>query len=86
MMVQFLKIIQKGEIQSQLEIAQQLKVSPEMVVEIARDLTRRGYLSEYNAECYSEDAACNSCSVSNACHVMGRTWSLTEKGTRYLKT
>ena len=80
MLTQFLQIVQNGEMQSQLEIAQRMGVSPAMVVEIALELTRRGYLSEYNEACHAEDTNCLSCGVSTACQIMGRTWSLTEKG------
>jgi hypothetical protein len=80
MIQQFLEIIRGGEIQSQLDIAEKLKVSPALVVEIARELTRRGYLNEYNGDCQTNSSNCDGCSVSGACHIMGRTWSLTEKG------
>ena len=41
---QFLQIVRSGAVQSQFEIAEKLNISPEMVVQIARDLTARGYL------------------------------------------
>lgn len=81
----FLNIVQRGEIQSQLEIAHQMGISPAMVVDMAHELTRRGYLSEYNAECHTNDSSCNACTVSTACQIMGRTWSLTDKGQHYLR-
>ena len=76
----FLKIVKSGEVQSHLELAHKLQISPAMVVEIARQLTRRGYLSEYHEECHTQNTNCLGCSVSSACQVMGRTWSLTNKG------
>jgi DNA-binding Lrp family transcriptional regulator len=82
---QFLVIIDKGEILSHLEIAQQMGITPTMVVEIAKELTRRGYLSEYSADCHAAKASCNGCDVSAACQIMGRTWSLTDKGKNYLR-
>ena len=80
MFTQFLQIVKQGEMQSHLEIARQMQVTPAMVVEIARELTKRGYLSEYNEACHALDTNCLSCGVSSACQIMGRTWSLTEKG------
>ena len=76
----FLQIVKSGEVQSHLEIAQKMRVSPAMVVEIARQLTKQGYLSEYNAECHAQESNCQGCSVTSACQIMGRTWSLTDKG------
>ena len=80
MFTKFLQIVKSGEIQSQLEIARKMQVSPAMVVEIARELTKKGYLSEYNEACHAQDTNCLSCGVSAACQIIGRTWSLTEKG------
>ena len=82
MLTQFLQIIHSGEMQSQLEIARRMGISPAMVVEMARELTQRGYLSEYNEACHAQDTNCLSCGVSSACTIMGRTWSLTDKGKR----
>ena len=82
MLTQFLQMVQNGEMQSQLEIARRMGVSPAIVVEIAHELTQRGYLSEYNEACRAQDTNCLSCGVSTACTIMGRTWSLTEKGKR----
>ena len=80
MLQEFLRIVRQGEIQSHLEIAQKMGVSPAMVLEIARELTQRGYLSEFSADCFDQEANCRGCSASTACQIMGRTWSLTEKG------
>ena len=88
MFQKFLQIVRQGEIQSQLEIAQKLGVSPTMVLEIARELTQRGYLNEFSADCFDQETNCRGCSTSTACQInvvnvvltMGRTWSLTEKG------
>ena len=49
MFTQFLQIVKQGEMQSHLEIARQMQVTPAMVVEIARELTKRGYLSDFSA-------------------------------------
>jgi len=86
MFTRFLQIVKNGEIQSQLEIAQMMQISPAMVVEIAQELTKRGYLSEYNEACHAQATNCLSCGVSAACQIMGRTWSLTEKGEKAILT
>ena len=80
MLQRFLSIVKHGEIQSHLEIAQKMGVSPLMVLQMAGDLSRRGYLNEFDASCLGQDSTCTSCSVGSACQLMGRTWSLTEKG------
>ena len=67
MLTQFLQMVQNGEMQSQLEIARRMGVSPAIVVEIAHELTQRGYLSEYNEACRAQDTNCLSCGVSTAC-------------------
>jgi hypothetical protein len=85
MLQRFLSIVQNGEIQSHLELAQKLGVSPFMVLQMARDLSRRGYLNEFDADCFAQESTCPSCSVGAACQLMGRTWSLTEKGKKVLK-
>ena len=45
------------------------------------DALVRAY-GEYNEACHAQDTNCLSCGVSTACTIMGRTWSLTEKGKR----
>lgn len=80
MVHQFLRIIKDGEAQSQLEIARRMNVSPSMVVQIASDLARRGYLQEVNGDCCGDGVACGGCSTAHTCKVATTVWTLTEKG------
>lgn len=84
MLQQFLKIVETGEVLNHFQIAQQMKISPGMVVQIAQDLARRGYLAEYNAECCEQNPACEGCMLSSGCHQNGHTWILTDKGKKAL--
>ena len=80
MLHQFLKIIETEEVESLLEIARSLKISPEMALQIAKDLTSKGYLQEIRANCDMQQEACSDCPVSKGCQVIVRHWFLTEKG------
>ncbi len=87
MFYQFLRLIEKGGFQSQLDIARQMAISPGMVLQLARDLAQRGYLQEARlqeacGDCAAEAAehACSGCAASSACHIAFNLWSLTEKG------
>ena len=80
MINQFLQIIQAGNVQSQLEIAQKLKISPQMVLQVAEELTRLGYLEAHGGNCDTPKSACAGCPVDSGCGGSYRNWSLTEKG------
>jgi len=80
MFYEFLKVIQAGEVQSLLEIARTMKVSPNMVLQIAQDLTRRGYLQEVGMDCNTPQTVCTECPANSVCRVPVRHWFLTEKG------
>lgn len=87
MFYQLLRLIEKGGFQSQLDIARQMAISPGMVLQMARDLARRGYLQESSYQescgtCEDEAAqpACSGCAASSACQIPVNLWSLTEKG------
>jgi hypothetical protein len=80
MLHHFLETIQAGEVQSLLEIAHRMDISPDMVLQIAKDLTNRGYLQEINPDCEEPQKGCSGCSVNSACQVIVRHWVLTEKG------
>jgi hypothetical protein len=86
MLQKFLQIIQQGEVQSHLEIAQKLKISPGMALQMAHDLARMGYLEESGGDCCSPTPAsggghsCGGCAASSACQVAFRQWALTKKG------
>lgn len=80
MLHQFLKIVQVEKVESLLGIAQSLKISPEMALQIAKDLTSKGYLQETHADCDMHQEACSDCPASKGCQVIVRHWFLTEKG------
>lgn len=80
MLHQFLKIVQTEKVESLLGIAQSLKISPEMALQIAKDLTSKGYLQETHADCDMQQEACSDCPASKGCQVIVRHWFLTEKG------
>jgi hypothetical protein len=77
---QFLKIVQTEKVESLLGIAQSLKISPEMALQIAKDLTSKGYLQETHVDCDMHQVACSDCPASKGCQVIVRHWFLTEKG------
>jgi DNA-binding Lrp family transcriptional regulator len=80
MLLRFLKTIQAGEVQSLLEIARKMDISPDMVLQIAKELTKKGYLQEIGADCDEHKKGCSDCPVSSNCQVIVRHWFLTEKG------
>ena len=80
MLHKFLKAIQSGEVQSVLEIARRMEVSPEMVLQMAKDLTKRGYLQEIDADCCPPESTCSDCPARSGCQVIAKHWFLTEKG------
>ena len=80
MLHRFLKIIQTEKVESLLEIARSLNISPEMALLIAKDLTSKGYLEEISSDCDVHQGACSDCPVSKGCQSVARHWFLTEKG------
>lgn len=82
LMVQFLRLIQQGQAQSQLELAQQLGMPSSMAVRMAKDLAQRGYLEEVGADCLQGGGACSGCGLKALCGAGARGWRLTEKGER----
>ena len=72
--------MQNGEMHSLLGIAHALGITATMTLQIAMDLTARGYLWEAGADCDTPHNACADCPVTSACHIPTRYWSLTEKG------
>jgi hypothetical protein len=79
MLRQFLETVWAGEGQSLLEIARKMNISQEMVFQIAKDLTGKGYLQEIGAGCDTSQG-CPECPVNNSCQTLGKHWFLTEKG------
>jgi hypothetical protein len=80
MLHEFLKTIRDGDVQSLLEIARSMQISPAMVLQMAEDLTRKGYLQELGADCDTPQAACIECPAGSNCQELTRHWFLTEKG------
>lgn len=80
MLHRFLNLIQAGEVQSLMEIARKLDISPNMVLHMAQELTKKGYLQEIGADCNEPQKDCSDCPVNSGCQVIVRHWFLTEKG------
>ena len=76
----FLHTIQAGDVQSLLQVARKLDISPDMVRQMTQDLTNKGYLQEIGADCDEPQQGCSDCAVNSSCQVIVRHWFLTEKG------
>ena len=85
MLYRFLTAMQSGEMHSLLGIARELGIPPGMALQIAQDLTGKGYLSEAGSDCETPQNACADCPVTSACHIPTRYWSLTDKGRHALE-
>jgi DNA-binding Lrp family transcriptional regulator len=80
MLHRFLDTLNAGDVQSLLEIARTMDISPDMVLQIAKELTNKGYLQEIGADCNEPQPGCSDCAVNASCQVAVRHWFLTEKG------
>jgi DNA-binding Lrp family transcriptional regulator len=80
MLHRFLKEIQAGDVQSLLEIARKMGISPDLVLQMADELTHAGYLKEIGADCEGSEKGCPDCPINPTCQVIVRQWFLTEKG------
>ena len=80
MLRRFLETIQAGDVQSLQDIARRLGISLGMVLQIAKDLTEKGYLQEIGSDCAEPQKGCSDCAASHACQVTVRHWFLTDKG------
>jgi DNA-binding Lrp family transcriptional regulator len=80
MLRRFLETIQAGDVQSLQEITRRLGISLEMVLQMAKELTAKGYLQEIGADCEEPQIGCADCPVSSGCHAVVRHWFLTDKG------
>ena len=80
MLHRFLETIQAGEVQSLLEIAHSMGISPDMVFKMAQELTDKGYLQEIGENCEGPPKGCPDCPVNSNCQVIVRHWFLSEKG------
>ena len=77
---QFLNIVQNGSVQNQFEIAEKMSISPLMVLQIARELTTRGYLQGSLDECDALELGCSGCPIGGSCKSQFNSWILTDKG------
>jgi len=77
---QLLKIIQTGEAHNLQEIALSMNISPDMALQIIRELTNKGYLQEISSDCDVHQNGCSDCVASKNCHLLIRQWLLTKKG------
>jgi DNA-binding Lrp family transcriptional regulator len=80
MLRRFLETIQAGDVQSLQEIARRLGISLAMVLQMAKELTNKGYLQEIGADCEEPQQGCAGCPVNSGCHAVVRQWFLTDKG------
>jgi DNA-binding Lrp family transcriptional regulator len=80
MLRRFLETLQTGEVQSLLEIARRMDISPDMVLQMAKELTSKGYLQEFGTDCVEPQKGCPDCPVNSTCQVIVKHWFLTEKG------
>ena len=80
MLRRFLETIQAGKVQSLQEMASTMGISLEMVLQIAKELTDKGYLQEIGADCDEPQKGCSDCPANRGCHAAVRHWFLTEKG------
>jgi hypothetical protein len=80
MLHRFLETIWEGDVQSLSEIAHRLDISQGMVLQIAKDLTHKGYLQEIGSDCNEPQPGCPDCPVNSSCQTLTRHWFLTEKG------
>ncbi|MCE1252493.1 MAG: MarR family transcriptional regulator [Anaerolineae bacterium] len=87
MLQQLLFIVSQGSVLSQYEIAEKMGISPDMVLQVARELTNKGYLQNAIEACdNSEGGACSGCTLGSACHINIHSWALTEKGEKAVRS
>ena len=80
MLHKFLETILYGDVQSLLEISRKMNISQDMVLQMANELTNKGYLQEIGADCDETQKGCSECPVNKGCQAIVRHWFLTEKG------
>ena len=80
---QTIKAIAAGKAHSRNELATQLDISEDMLVQLIRELEQRGHL-KLPAEDASCAGKCKGCAFAQACSTEqpGKVWQLTEKGQR----
>lgn len=80
MLHRLLTLIRSGGAGTTLDIAAHMGVPPALVLQMAEELTRKGYLAEASPGCQEVQAGCSECSSTGACHLQARQWVLTQKG------
>ena len=80
MLHRFLETVWTGDGQSLFDLAHKLELSADMVLEMAKELTHRGYLQEMGSDCDQPHPGCPDCAINQNCQVIFRHWVLTEKG------
>ena len=85
MLMDLLTLIGRGGVQRPADLAAELGVSHDLLEGMLVDLARIGYLGLVEGAC--SPAACSHCagSCSVSAGQSGRTWALTDKGTRALQ-
>jgi hypothetical protein len=82
-----LRLLDSGGLHTMDETARQLGVSEALVIAMADNLLRRGYLAALDSSC---STTCGGCSISSACHLpqsqpRSRMMALTAKGRTQLR-
>ena len=80
MLHRFLASIQACDVQSLLEFAHKLDISPDMVFKMAKELTDKDYPQEIGPNCDEPQPGCSDYSVNRACQSFVKHRFLTEKG------
>lgn len=80
MLIQLLKLLHSGDVHSPADIAQQMGIRVEMVLEMIEQLHRLGFLDTQNAGC--SDGTCSHCDIRGGCQTNARIWLLSAKGLR----
>ncbi len=88
MLQQFLHIVSQGSVQSQFEIAEKMGISPDMALQVARELTNKGYLKGAVEACDNTQSggSCSGCPMGSSCHINVQSWVLTEKGEKVVRS
>jgi len=82
MLTHLLQLLNQGTIHTPPALAAALGVPEALVVQMAEQLTRQGYLKESD----SCGLACQGCALQQGCQAArpAHTWALTEKGAKML--
>jgi len=82
MLKEILKIVSKGGSYNLRDIARELDISKELLLQMVEDLKRGGYLKLLEGKCSTE---CEKCPFANSCVIdsYNKIWALTEKGLKF---